>query len=117
MNTFLIILGLVAIGAGVLVYLQKTGKIKDADGDLIPDVVEEKVEEVKEVAKKVKTRAKRVAEEAKDVVDAAKEVVKQSKDVVDAAKGGPRKGRKPAAKKATTKGGGYSGSSNSNYKK
>ena len=48
MNTFLIILGALAVVAGVVIYLQKTGKIKDADGDLIPDVIEDKVEEVKE---------------------------------------------------------------------
>ena len=100
MTTFIVILVLAAVIVGTAVYLQKTGKIKDADGDLIPDVIEEKVEQVKEVAKEVKTRAKRVAEEAKDVVDAAKEVVKQSKDVVNAAKGnGSRKGRKPVQKK------------------
>ena len=118
MTTFIVILVLVAVGA--LIYLQKTGKIKDADGDLIPDAIEEKVEQVKEVAKEVKTRAKRVAEEAKDVVDAAKEVVKQSKDVVNAAKGtGSRKGRKPAPKKASKgySGGGSSDSNNSVYQK
>ena len=38
------ILAALAIAAGVLVYLQKTGKVKDTDGDLIPDVVEEKIE-------------------------------------------------------------------------
>lgn len=103
MKTILIILALLAIGAGVVVYFIKKGKIKDEDGNLIPDAIEDKVEEVKEIAKEVKTRAKRVAEEAKDVVDAAKEVVKQSKDVVTAAKGKPRAGRKPAAKKTTTK--------------
>ena len=101
MSTFLIILGVVAVLAAVVIILQKTGKIKDADGDLIPDAVEEKVEQVKEVAKEVKVRAKRVAQESKDVVKAVKEVAKQSKDVVDAAKGGPRKGRKPRAKKAS----------------
>ena len=119
MTTFIVILVLVAAAAGVIVYLQKTGKIKDADGNLIPDAVEEKVEQVKEVAKEVKSRAKRVAEEAKDVVEAAKEVVAQSKDVVNAAKGGSRKGRKPAPKKATKgySGGGSAGTNNSNYQK
>jgi gas vesicle protein len=113
MSTFLFILGIVAVAAAVVIILQKTGKIKDANGDLIPDVIEEKVEEAKEVVKEVKTRAKRVAEEAKDVAEAVKEVVKQSKDVVTAAKGTPRKGRKPAPKK-TAKGGGYSGGSSNN---
>ena len=72
MKSILIILGIVAVAAGVIVYLVKKGKIADSDGDLIPDVVE-----------------------------AAKEVVEQSKDVVSAAKGKARKGRKPAAKKVT----------------
>lgn len=99
MKSILIILALLAIGAGVVVYLIKKGKIKDEDGDFIPDVIEDKVEDVKEVAKEVKARAKRVKEEVKDVVDAAKDVVEQAKDVTAAAKGGARKGRKPAAKK------------------
>lgn len=104
MNTILIILGLVAVAAGVGIYLMKSGKIQDADGDLIPDVVEEKVEEVKAVAKEVKARAKRVAKETKEVVEATTKVVKEAKDVVDAAKGSaPKKTRKPAAKKPTTK--------------
>jgi uncharacterized protein YoxC len=103
MEIFLIILGIVAVVVGVTIYLQKTGKVKDTDGDLIPDVIEDKVEEVKEVAKVVKAKAKRVAEETKDVVEAVKEVAKQSKDVVTSVKGAPRKGRKPAAKKPSTK--------------
>jgi hypothetical protein len=94
MDTILIILGVVAVAAGVVIYLVKKGKIADSDGDLIPDVVEDAVDDVKETAKEVKKRAKRVAEEAKDVVDAVKEVVEQSKDVVEAAKGDKRKGRK-----------------------
>ena len=79
MNTILIILGLVAVAAGVAIYLMKSGKIKDADGNLIPDAIEDKVEEVKAVAKEVKTRAKRVAKETKEVVEATKKVVKEAK--------------------------------------
>ena len=97
------ILAALLIVAGVLVYLQKIGKVKDTDGDLIPDVVEDKIEQAEKVVKETKRRAKRVVEETTDVVEAVKEVVKQSKDVVDAAKGKKRKGRKPAAKKATPK--------------
>ena len=103
MNTLLIILAIVAIGAAIIVYLQKTGKIEDKDGDLIPDAIETKVEEAKEVVAEVKKRATRVVEEAKDVANAAKEVVKQSKDVVNAAKGNTtRKGRRPKAKSKPT---------------
>lgn len=95
MQTILIILAILAIGAGVYYFgFYKQGKINDRDGDFIPDEIEDAVEDVKEVAKTVKKRAKRVAEEAKDVVDAVKEVVEQTKDVVDAAKGEKRKGRK-----------------------
>ena len=100
MNTILIILAILAIGAGVYYFgFYKQGKINDRDGDFIPDEVEDAVEDVKEVAKTVKRRAKRVKEELGDVADAIKEVGKQSKDVVKAAKGAPRKGRKPRAKK------------------
>ena len=85
---------------GLIIYLEKTKIVEDKDGNLIPDVIEEKVEEVKEVVKEVKVRAKRVVEEVKDVATAAKEVVNQSKDVVNAAKGnGFRRGRKPSGKK------------------
>lgn len=94
MDTILIILGVVAVAAGVIYYFMKSGKIADSDGDLIPDVVEDAVEDVKKTAKEVKSRAKRVVEEAKDVAEAVKEVVEQSKDVVSAAKGKARKGRK-----------------------
>ena len=44
MNTILIIVGALALVAGILIYLQKSGKIKDADGNLIPDVVEDKID-------------------------------------------------------------------------
>jgi methyl-accepting chemotaxis protein len=97
------ILASVAVVAGVLVYLQKTGKIKDTDGDLIPDVVEDKIEEAEKVVKETKRRAKRVIEEAKDVIDAVNEVANQANDVVDAIKGKSRKGRKPTSKKKTPK--------------
>ena len=94
-----VIIVLVVI-AGVYYFgFYKRGKINDADGDFIPDEVEEAVEDVKEAAKEVKRRAKRVKEEIKDVIDEAKDVADQVKDVVDAAKGKKRRGRKPKAKK------------------
>ncbi len=99
MTVFLILIVLVIAGA-VTFFLMKKGKIEDKNGNNIPDVVEEKIEDVKELVNVVKERATRVVEETKDVVEAAKKVVKQSKDVVDAAKGnGARKGRKPSTKK------------------
>ena len=101
MTGLIIVVGIILVAALVTYFLTKSGKIKDADGNGIPDVIEEKVEEVKEVVKETKVRAKRVKEEVADVVTAAKEVVKQVKDVTDAAKGKApiRKGRKPSTKK------------------
>ena len=107
MNTILIILGLLAILAGVYYFaFYAKGKINDRDGDFIPDEVEDTIEDVKEkvedikedveeTVKEVKRRAKRVKQEVKDVVVAAKEVVDQAGDVAAAAKGKPRRGRKP----------------------
>ena len=104
MSTILIISGLIALAAVAIIVLQKVGKIKDADGDLIPDVIEDKVEEVKVVVKEVKTRAKKVVKEAKEVVEATKKVAKEAKDVVDAAKGSTQKRtKKPAATKPAIK--------------
>lgn len=99
-----LLLGL-ALLAGVIIYLVKKGKIQDSDGDLIPDAVEEKIEDAKEVVKEVKQRAKRVKEEVADVVEEVKDVVEQVKDVAQAAQGNKRRGRKPAAKKTTGAGG------------
>ena len=87
--------------AGAAVYyfgFYKQGKINDRDGDLIPDEVEDAVEDVKEVAKEVKQRVKNVKKEFQDVKASAKDLVKQSKDVVNAAKGKKRRGRKPNKK-------------------
>ena len=95
MTTIIVIFAFLLF-AGVIIYLEKTNKIEDKDGNLIPDAIEEKVEEVKEVVKEVKVRAQRIKEEANDVIIATKEVVKQSKDVVSAAKGSSRRGRKPS---------------------
>ena len=88
MLTVIIVLVVVA---GIYYFgFYKRGKINDADGDFIPDEVEEAVEDVKEAAKEVKRRAKRVKEEIKDVIDEAKDV---------AAKGKKRRCRKPKSKK------------------
>ena len=101
MNIVTILFGILMLGTlGMFVATKFFKKFKDEDNDGIPDVLEEKVEEAKEVVAEVKERAKRVSEEAKDVVKAAKEVVKQSKDVVSAATSKPtaRRGRKPKQK-------------------
>lgn len=91
MNTILVILAIATVLAIAIVILQKTGKIKDEDGDLIPDVVEDKVEEVKAETKR---RVKRVKEELKDVKKSAKNLKEQIVDVAEAAGGSKRKGRK-----------------------
>ncbi len=91
------IIGLVilVLVIGVIVYyfgFYKRGKINDKDGDLIPD-------EVEEVVRETKRRAKAVKKEIKDVAKSTKEVINQVGDVVDAAKGKKRRGRKPKSKK------------------
>jgi hypothetical protein len=88
MQTILIILGLLAIGAGVYFFLIKTGKIGDRDGDFIADVVEDKVDDIKDdvkaTVKKVKTRVKKVKEEIGDVIE-------ELSDVASAIQGKPTK--------------------------
>ena len=105
MNTLLIIVGILAVIGATYAVLLYTGKIKDRDGDFIPDVVEDTVEDIKEdvaeVKAEVKRRVKRVKEELKDVKRAGKNLAKQSKDVVEAVKGGKRKGRKPVVNMPT----------------
>ena len=70
MNTILIIIGLLAVAVGVYYFgFYQKGKINDRDGDLIPDEVEDAVEDIKDTAKEVKRRAKNVKAELKDVVE------------------------------------------------
>ena len=91
-----LIVVVLVIGAAVYYFgFYKKGKINDRDGDLIPDEIEDAVEDVKSAAKEVKRRAKNVKKELKDVVEAAKEVGNQMGDVGAAVKGKPRRGRKP----------------------
>ena len=70
-----------------LIYLY-TGKIKDADRDMIADSAEE-------AAAKIKERAQRVVQEMKDIGAAVKEVGNQIGDIPSAATGKTRVGRKP----------------------
>jgi archaellum component FlaC len=101
---FLILLALLVAG-GIAYLLMKSGKIQDANNNNIPDAIEEKVEDIKEVVNEVKEkvevvkqRAKRVKEEVADVVKATKKVVEQAKDVTKAANGATRKGAKKKSK-------------------
>jgi hypothetical protein len=98
MTLLLIILAVLIIGFGVTFFLMKTGKIEDKDGNNIPDVIDVKIEETKEIVEDVKVKVKRVKEEAADVVNAVKKVGKQVTDVKGAVKGEVRKGRKPKQK-------------------
>ena len=72
---------LIILAVGTYFYFLHKGKIKDEDGDFIPDVVEERVQRVKE--------------ELKDVKEAVKEVGNQIGDIPSAVKGKTRTGRKP----------------------
>jgi flagellar basal body-associated protein FliL len=72
MNTIILVLVVLVAVAGVTYFLMKTGKIKDVDGNNIPDALEDKVEEVKEVVKKTAAKAKKVAAVAEKVVKEVK---------------------------------------------
>jgi hypothetical protein len=99
------ILGIILIVAiiGLIVLFFKKLKDRDGDGDI--DLKDAKLtakdikDDLDEGVKEVKHRAKRVKQELKDVKDAVKEVGNQVGDVTKAAKGKPRTGRKPRAKK------------------
>lgn len=86
-----IISAVIIIGIAVYVILIYKGKIKDEDGDFIPDVIEDKALEIKT---EVKERAARVKQEMNDVGRAAKELANQIEDVPKSVVG-KRKGRKP----------------------
>jgi archaellum component FlaF (FlaF/FlaG flagellin family) len=105
MTTLFLILLALLVSGGIAYLLMKSGKIKDANNNNIPDAIEEKFEDVKEVVAEVKEkvevvkqRAKRVKEEVADVVKATKKVVEQAKDVTKAANGSTRKGAKRKSK-------------------
>ena len=87
MTTITVIIALLLVAAGVTIYLVKQGKIKDSDGDYIPDVVEDAVEDVKEFAEDVKATAKEVRKRAKAAKKELADVIEEVKDVKDALKG------------------------------
>ena len=91
MNTITITLAILAVLSILLnfylIYLY-TGKIKDADRDMIADVAEEAAAEIKQ-------RAQTVVQEMKDVGAAVKEVGNQIGDIPSAVAGKTRTGRKP----------------------
>ena len=90
MEPLIIILGL-SILVNIVLGFMHLGKIKDADKNFIPDVIEDKAAKVKE---QTMHRLGRIKEELADVGNAIKEVGNQIGDLPDAAKGKTRKGRK-----------------------
>ena len=93
----------VALAIGVAVLLMKKGEIKDSNNNLIPDVVEDKVEDVKEAVEETKRRAEVVKKEFNDVVEEVREVIEQVGDIPAAVGGRKRQGRKPSSKKTAAK--------------
>lgn len=92
MSTFVIIVIALAVAGALTYLLMKKGKIQDLNNNNIPDVIEEKVAEVKETATNLKNDVKAKTKKAKEIVAEAAKVVK-----TDA------KAKKPATKKKTTK--------------
>lgn len=76
MIAILVVLAL-AIAGGATFFLMKSGKIEDKDNNNIPDVVEKKIEDVKEVVKEVKQVVEKVTKPATKK-PAAKKTAKKS---------------------------------------
>jgi septal ring factor EnvC (AmiA/AmiB activator) len=87
MNTILIILALAAVAVGVVYFLTKSGKIKDSDGDLIPDAIEDSIAEVNKTFAETKVKVEKVKEQVADVTKAVKKVAKEMGEVIDVAQG------------------------------
>jgi len=83
MNTILIILAILAIAGGAVYFFTKSGKIKDTDGDLIPDVVEETAEKVQSQVKQTKAKVETVVEKVKEDIADVKEVIQKLEAVVE----------------------------------
>ena len=84
--TLLVIVNVAAI------WMTRKGLTRDDNNNMIPDLLEEKMAELKE---DVSIRVERVGEELKDVGKAIKEVGNQLGDIPSAATGKTRPGRKP----------------------
>jgi hypothetical protein len=90
MSTFAIVVIVLAVAGGITYLLTKKGKIQDANNNNIPDVVEEKFEEVVAKAKEVKQVVKKTTAKVKKVADVAGKVAKEVT-------------KKPATKKTASK--------------
>lgn len=60
MTTLLLILVALLVAGGITYFLMKSGKIEDANNNNIPDAVEKKIAQVKEVVEEVKEVAEKV---------------------------------------------------------
>lgn len=74
------------------IWMTRKGLTRDDNNNMIPDLLEEKMADLKE---DVSIRVERVGEELKDVSKAIKEVGNQLGDIPGAATGKTRPGRKP----------------------
>ena len=74
------------------IWMTRKGLTRDDNNNMIPDLLEEKMAELKQ---DVSIRVDRVGEELKDVGKAIKEVGNQLGDIPVAATGKTRPGRKP----------------------
>lgn len=92
MSTFALVVIFLAVAGGITYLLMRKGKIQDLNNNNIPDVIEEKVAEIKETATNLKNDVKTKTKKAKEVVKEVAKVVK-----TDA------KPKKTATKKKTTK--------------
>jgi len=98
MNTIGWIVVIAIIIVGVVIYLVKTKKLADSDGDYIPDVVEDAAEDIedfvedkvkdgKELLKDAKALAKEVKSRAKNAKDELEDVLEELADVSSALQG------------------------------
>jgi uncharacterized coiled-coil protein SlyX len=87
MNTILIILALAAVAVGVVYFLTKSGKIKDSDGDSIPDVIEDSIAGVNKTFTETKVKVEKVKEQLADVTKEVKKVAKEMGEVADVIQG------------------------------
>ena len=98
MSTIGWIVVIAIIIVGVVIYLVKTKKLADSDGDYIPDVVEDTytdvkeftedaVDDVKETVEDVKATVKEIKRRAKNVKAELADVLEEAQEVVDAFKG------------------------------
>jgi F0F1-type ATP synthase membrane subunit b/b' len=97
MQTFLIIIGIIAIIAGIYFVLIKLGKIGDRDGDYIADEIEDTIDDVKDevnkAKRKVNKKVKQVKTRVSKVIDELEDVGEEISDVLAAIKGKPTKSK------------------------